>query len=349
MTAQRQQQPQSPKTPGPAWELVRRWPGMRGETKLAWLFLWLKSLCGRQRIDTSAAEIAADQGVTSDAGRMRIKNLAAAGLVIIVRSNRTTGLYTLELPEPIDVARARRIEWNGQNVFDWYNVDEGSNSPTLEEESTATSGAVETLTACVPAGTQSTDARRPPPTHESPSETAPMALRLAGGTRNLAEEPTEEPRPAVEEPPRASRTRAPSEPSGRFISSPSDTSSEPLPLPINSKVSIRSASPPEVPRRGSSVDPKDADPILVEHWVDRIINRVKCPRMRTVLAVKAARNVVVGRISEADLVDLLECLDRKRAELRAKGTPAFAYFDGGLNRLLKEAAERELRRARKPR
>lgn len=118
----------------PAWELVRRWPGLRGEDKLAWLYLWSKSRQGSQQVDTTAAEVAADQGTTADAGRQRIRNLDREGLIRILRHERLTGVFFVECFEPDAVCRAKPVEWDGQRVFGFLMEQwQGSESATGDE------------------------------------------------------------------------------------------------------------------------------------------------------------------------------------------------------------------------
>lgn len=106
-----------------AWEAVRRWPGLRGEDKLAWHFLWRESGQGRQQVDVNATMVAADQGTSTDAGRKRIKNLAAEGLIVVV--DHKAGRWLVEIIEPLGIARARRLDFDGQLTFDFEtNSDE---------------------------------------------------------------------------------------------------------------------------------------------------------------------------------------------------------------------------------
>lgn len=96
-----------------AWELVRRWPDMRGEDKLAWQFLWARSRSGLQQIVVTPTEVGIDQGTSGDAGRRRLKGLEETGLINVVERLRN-GAWRIDMESPLDVARRFKTEWDPQ-------------------------------------------------------------------------------------------------------------------------------------------------------------------------------------------------------------------------------------------
>ena len=334
-------------TPDPAWEMVRRWPGLRAENKLAWMYLWNRSRGGRLQIDVTGAEIAADQGTSSDAGLSRIKNLKAAGLIVVRRSDRQTGVRTIELPHPFDVSRARKIEWDGQFEFEFME------SPSLEEGDSVLerhephSRAVETSTACAPARDIDMDVRR---FSVAGTEEPPLAPQmLTEEPRSAPEEPrpaprnrTEEPRLATEEPPEVprcapvqdacapARAFSPSKPSVENSSLPS------VPSKLLSK-DLRNLwgsaeggavadEPTEEPR--SQISWSSIDPTLIAHLVTHIRYRVRDDRLRKQPCVTAAKHLLVGNITEAELESVLENTARRHYRC-----PPSAYFNAAMKKL----------------
>lgn len=160
----------------PAWTAVRRWQGMRGEDKLAWAILWVWSRGGRERISTTPAEVAADQGVTADAGRARLKNLAAEGLIRVCSRERATGVWLLEVCDPAELEGGRVVKSDGQKrLFDEQEAS-GLGQETLSSEADA---------------------------FENVPTAGVWSLGLVGGTsvHGSTEEPPEVPRRATEDPP----------------------------------------------------------------------------------------------------------------------------------------------------
>lgn len=102
-----------------AWELVRRLADLRGECKLAWLYGWRLSRGGREQLVLSPAELAADQGTSSDAGRRYLATLAARGLVRIDDRGRRgpsgpSGRWLVTWLDPIEQAAGRVVAGDPQ-------------------------------------------------------------------------------------------------------------------------------------------------------------------------------------------------------------------------------------------
>lgn len=165
-----------------AWTAVRRWPGMRGEDKLAWLFLWLRSRGGREQISTTPAEVAADQGVTADAGRSRLKNLAAQGLILVRNRERATGVWLVEVCDPGELEVGRVVKSDGQQLL--FDDLDSSGGPDPESLSSMGGEIDGSATAYV------------------------CSLGVVGGhsVQGRTEEPPEDPRCAAEEPPEDPRS-----------------------------------------------------------------------------------------------------------------------------------------------
>ncbi len=92
---------------------VRQWPatgpgGLRGEAKWAWRYIFYQCGC---RVNTRhvvhAASLGLDQGTDDRAGRRMLASLARAGLIVIIE--RHGGRYTVDLLDPLEVARARLV------------------------------------------------------------------------------------------------------------------------------------------------------------------------------------------------------------------------------------------------
>jgi len=113
----------------PAWRAVKRWPGLRGEAKLAWRWLWEFGGGIGATVVATAADVGADQGTSSTAGRRSLESLATEGLLELVE--RAKGRWTVYLPDPLDVAKARRSRGcDGQGEL--FELDE----PLAEEPKT---------------------------------------------------------------------------------------------------------------------------------------------------------------------------------------------------------------------
>jgi hypothetical protein len=100
----------------PAWDKVRRWPGLSGEAKLTWLYLW-ELAGGLATIPVHVGAVSADQGTTDRCGRRSLESLAAQGLACIVDKDR--GLWTVRLEDPAVVARARLLSPEPQQQFEF--------------------------------------------------------------------------------------------------------------------------------------------------------------------------------------------------------------------------------------
>lgn len=296
-----------------SWERVRRWPGMRGEDKLAWSYLWGRSRGGLEQVEVSAAEVGADQGVSSDAGLARLKNLATSGLVRVVRSERKTGTYTLELLDPDQVSRVKQIRWDGQRQLPFMD----------ESDELTTSGASED--ACVPVS---------------------LAFSQEGNFDDQTEEPPEEPpEEAPEEAPELPRfpltlkPSKPSKPSEKVFRNNTFTFGNLPPSKPSERCAAEDRGSAGLNRGtsgGSSAEDEkvstDGDGDL-QYWINRILRRVGCPNLRAAPCRRAAQAVLDGRLSENALEQLLENVETKRRNKQLNCPPS-AYFNGGLNRLL---------------
>lgn len=92
----------------PAWTAVRSWPEpMRGESKLAWRYLYELAGCRRDRprVLVTAAAIGLDQGRTHASGLRALMQLAGCGLIDII--DRNSGRFDIAINDPLIVAKAR--------------------------------------------------------------------------------------------------------------------------------------------------------------------------------------------------------------------------------------------------
>lgn len=91
---------------------VRSWPGLRGESKLAWEKFWEMSGGRPGQVLITASEIGMDQGTSDRAGRRAVEGLADLGvrLIEIVAYERKGGRYTLQLSDPMEARSFRRVE-----------------------------------------------------------------------------------------------------------------------------------------------------------------------------------------------------------------------------------------------
>lgn len=303
--------------PDPAWERVRRWPGLRGEDKLAWWFCWRHSRGGSERILVTPVMIAEDQGTSSDAGRQRLKNLAAEGLVLVTDRDKARGTWELELLDPTAVAKARKIEWDGQHEFDFDGDSQDTSSVPAREPASVPS--------CGPRLLRSTE---DPP----------------------AEEPPEDP---PVEPPEDPRRRTSTSTSKVSISrtSTSFTSSTSFPhrgaaLPTRSESTraddrgTSGGSSAEVPV-GSLVGqalaklPSPAEKARwVEDFIDLIVERVACPNLRRSPCFKIADAVAEGRVERGTVMQVLAKMDDIRQSPEGFTVAPSAYFNGAIKKIL---------------
>ncbi|HEY1599686.1 MAG TPA: hypothetical protein VGG64_08800 [Pirellulales bacterium] len=100
------------------WELLRRWPGLRGEAKIAAKFLWESLAYGQEALlDVVPADVAADQGTSGTSGVRCLRALDKAGLIDVLKCG--VGRWTVRVKDPAVVARACKIEIDGQgSLFD---------------------------------------------------------------------------------------------------------------------------------------------------------------------------------------------------------------------------------------
>jgi hypothetical protein len=112
------------------WDVVKRWPELRGEAKLAWLFLWGLANGRPRTIEVHVNSIAADQGSSdSRTGSNHLRRLQERGLVDLPPSKVKvlSGVVSVYLNDPIEIAKKRlgRIEPDPQGVFSFEENPEG--------------------------------------------------------------------------------------------------------------------------------------------------------------------------------------------------------------------------------
>jgi hypothetical protein len=110
---------------GPAWETIRRWPGLRGEPKLAWRYAWVLARGRPGEVNLSFAGVGDDQGTSSDAGRRHLKTLVDYHLLRVI--TKSPGHWLVEVLDPREVCRLRGWTDNGQQTIDFDRA--ASNSP----------------------------------------------------------------------------------------------------------------------------------------------------------------------------------------------------------------------------
>lgn len=330
-------------TPPPAdaaWEGVRKWQSsgqyaLSAADKLAWLFLWLRSQQGRQRIAVTPAEVAADQNVTSDAGRQRLKNLRQIGLLLVRKEADTRGVWIIELPNPERVAQGLAVKWDAQRVLDFLSDELQDDA----EEDRGTGSAAGASAACQEVLST-----------EEPTEVP----------RFRDEEPTEVPRPPLlssririqrassifsgssfspedSDPPRASRDEEPRR--GTYGgSSAVGRAEEPrrneLPALTRSQGERIEAQPPQAAgtlMAGILARLPSAEQVeqQAKEYAALIVRRVNCPNMNGRSALKIARAVGSGTVRKSAVDDLLDNLDAIRQTPNLE-VPASVYFHCGM-------------------
>ena len=98
--------PKSNRSLDHAWDAVRTWPSLRGEAKLAWLFLFQSASRRFTTFTTTAAAVGAHQGTSDRSGQRALSALESAGLVEVL--DRCGGRWTLCLVDPAIAMVARR-------------------------------------------------------------------------------------------------------------------------------------------------------------------------------------------------------------------------------------------------
>lgn len=112
------------------WHLVVRWPGLRGEPKLAWRTLW--ELAGRrtlERIIVTAAAVGEAQGTGERSGLRALEQLAVAGLVHV--HGRDRGRWDVHLVEPAELTIGRRLAADPQREL--FELEEEPSRPPPDE------------------------------------------------------------------------------------------------------------------------------------------------------------------------------------------------------------------------
>jgi hypothetical protein len=311
----------------PAWELVRRVPGLckSAADKLAWLYCWNKSLRGRQRITVHAGEIAADQGVTSDAGRQRITNLVESGLLILVGSDRFTGVHTVELADPGRVMQARAIPWDGQ--LDLPFAAEGDNG-SQASIGDARHDAAASLRAC---DHRRTSDEEPP--EVPPEEPRPTHLTFEGLAKA---KPLPSPLASLNQGQDSQRASGSGSSSGgssedadliaEIARRQAEAAQAKTAKPIENGLAeslANLAAPPDPAMRTKRIEQLQA----------YIVARVACEKLTGNRPLKLAELIVDGLMPERELISLLNYLDRQRKAGNLQQPPS-CYFNVGARRLI---------------
>lgn len=298
----------------PAWRAVRRWPGLRGEAKLAWKFLSEFGGGVGSTVLVTAADLGADQGTSSTAGRRAIESLAVEGLVELVE--RAKGRWTVYLPDPLDVARARRSRGcDGQGeLFELSEplAEEPKPPPTIRVQAPATD-ALATDVSALPS----------PRATSATSENARATKDLDLGFKDFGDLGKSAARaPDAEARKRRDGSERATVATEALATEARVTETLPGVSRIDAvllKIAGREApSPPEQERR-------------VEQWVELIRSRVADPRLRLAPVVRVATAVHEGRFADGELRRILAKLDDVRSSGRLT-TEAWRYFVGACRR-----------------
>lgn len=342
----------------PEWQLVRRWPGISAEDKLAWCYLWATSRCGSELISVTPTMVAEDQQVTSDAGRARLKNLQAEGLIKKCPAENRRGRWlieVLELDELRQLPKARRVKWDGQRQFfddDDDQDDEEQLSDDVEQQPCAPGLTAEVI-------------RCPRP--------IVSAKGTSGGSlRQEAEEPPEEPPPANRGTSGGSSFSRHHETMNHESASAHETiHHDHAPIPHENHETIyggrarggnaQGGAPSPAANRGTSGGSSpdvsadgpqrigglaaqvlagvrtEAQQLAAAHELQAaILGRVRDADLNRDCVLRLCTQVVTGRIAMNDVAELLADLERKRSARALQKSPG-AYFMGGMKRLFKQA------------
>jgi len=286
---------------------------MSGEDKLAFLYLWEQTNCGREKITVTATMVASNQGKESTAGRRRLKSLEELRLINVI--DKKEGRWTITLADPHDLAAIHGGRWDGQQ----YLFDENS----LESATPAVYGR-EPVQLADFAVVKSERASAEPPS-------VPRSASLA------AHPPADVP---AHVPPNV-------KPSSVDIYKPSNL--KPLPSTIQgSHLLVQGRGGCVGTSAGTSVGPMAIGEIVsaslarvatgegfkgsVKQLADQIIRRIGCRHMAPSAANRVATHVLDGSITREEVFGLLDSLDatRRKGELRS---PPSAFFNTLMKRL----------------
>jgi hypothetical protein len=176
---------------------VRRCQKISGEDKLAWGFLRVRSKSGREQLRISGQEVGEHQGVTNDAGRQRLKNLEKAGLIFVTFKCRKTGLWTLQVLDPLAVLKSdvRFVPADPQLVLPFG--DEESSTANRADQAPSERPRVHSATDA-PSWSAETGAAEPAiglaPRSSYTGGGGGSSPRFPGGDEEPSEEPPEVPR-----------------------------------------------------------------------------------------------------------------------------------------------------------
>lgn len=298
--------PEGRTRPEPDWQAVKRWPGLRGEAKLAWRFLREFGGGIGSTVVITAADVGADQGTSSTAGRRAIESLALEGLIELVE--RAKGRWTVYLPNPLDVARARRSRgYDGQaELFDRDPL-EGCDEPLDEEPKQPPTIRVK-APATESLATEASALPSPRQTSET-SESARFYKDLDLGDFGNS---------------------APSRAAQRSQRDPRDGSES---ASVATEATLGASRIDSVIERIAGREPpRPAEQERrVEETVQLILARVKDPRLRLTPVVRVATAIHEGSFPDGELRRILAKLDDVRASGKLECEP-WRYFVGACRR-----------------
>lgn len=98
----------SPSAANAEWLRVRTWPGLRGEAKLVWQWLWFEQGADRSQVITSPAAAGVAIGTSGASGRRALIALVEAGLLVI--HEQRNGRWLIELTQPQHLGSLRRLD-----------------------------------------------------------------------------------------------------------------------------------------------------------------------------------------------------------------------------------------------
>lgn len=333
-------------TPDHAWDGVRKWQSngehaLSAADKLAWLFLWQRSRQGRERIAVTPSEVAADQNVTSDAGRQRLKNLRDIGLVHVRKVPDSRGVWIVELPNPERVAGALQVKWDAQRVLEFLEEQ--------TQDAVAYSGAGSAAGPAFAASSKDLPAEEPTegPTEEPTEVPRPSLLSSSSCTyipssifSGSSREDSDYRRASGEEP-RRGTSGGSSVGGGRA----GEGRRSELPALKPHQAEQLAANPPKeaaalamgMLARIPSVEQQE---LAVLDYEANILRRVNCPNMDAKSARKISRECYSRKLRKEAVDDLLDNLEACRRAKKLE-VPASVYFHVGMRRIRSRAASGE--------
>jgi hypothetical protein len=114
-------QPRTRPAADAAWERVRKHPRLRGESKLAWHFVWQRAGGTPQTVYVTAIDVGGDQGRPKQTGYRALENLAGEGLIDVI--DIRDGVWCVYVVDPAELAQARRRTYDAQRVIPEFERD----------------------------------------------------------------------------------------------------------------------------------------------------------------------------------------------------------------------------------